>query len=374
LKYNLHIFNDQLGFFTNKTVGFFEQLYPNKNHYLNTAQNCKNKLSNIKYLSINEYLKVDTNQYKLVVFHSYNYSNNGFIRKIKQLNPHAKIVWIFWSHEYYQLPEFFSKLYIGFSRQFLLRKYVSFYLEHFIQFFKGIEAQPFYFGLKNFKKSFHEIDVMGALIKGDYEIAMNGINNTKYQYVSYISINDFPQINLNFNEVKTDIMIGHSGSPILNHYEIVKTLSDFNLNCKIHIPLAYGKKSYINKLKQKIVNSTNNLDIDFQEEFLTKDEYYKKINNVGVFILNSYCQQALGNIFFFLWVGTKVFLRKDTSTYKTLKEKNFIIFSIDDDFNNKFNEPLSVEQKKLNHKLTVEMINDDVVKKSWLEVLQLNES
>lgn len=374
MKYNLHIFNDQLGFFTNKTVNYFEQIYPEKNIYLNTAHHCKNKIDKIKYIPFSNFLKENRNDYKLVVFHSYNYSNNGFISKIKKQCPNTKFVWIFWSHEFYQLPEFFSKLYTGFSRQYLLRKYFSFYIEHFIQFLKGNENQPFYFGLKYFKKSFAEIDFMCALMKGDFDIAMQGVKNVNYKFVSYISTLDFPNIQVDLYENKNEIMIGHSGSPILNHYEIVKSLSDFNVKCKIHIPLAYGKKSYINKLKKEIFKTTNNLNIDFQEDFLTKEEYYKKINNVGVFILNSFCQQALGNIFFFLWVGTKVFLRKETSTYKTLKEKNFVIFSIEDDFNNKFNEPLSVEQKMLNHKLTVEMINDDVVKKSWLEVLQLNES
>lgn len=377
MSYNLHVFNDQLGFFTNKTVSFIESIYPTHNVFLNTAKNCKNKIDEINYFSVKDFLNNSTErEYKLIIFHSYNYSNRSDIKKIKSKFPNSniKFVWVFWSHEYYQLPEFFSRLYQGFSRKFYLRKLLSFHVDCFFQFLRGQVNFPFYLGLNAFQKTFDQFYVMGSLIKGDYELAMRRFPEVQYRFASYISVSDFPDTQLDFEKEKTDIMIGHSGTPILNHYEIVSLFSEKSIQNKIYIPLAYGKKSYIQELQREIEKKCSNLNIEFQLDFITKDAYYKRISTVGFFILNSFCQQALGNIFFFLWVGTKVFLRKETSSYMTFKEKGFSIFAIDDGFGQDALEPLTKEEQIKNRQLVESMIGDDVVSKAWLDILKINES
>lgn len=377
MSYNLHVFNDQLGFFTNKTVSFIESIYPTHNVFLNTAKNCKNKIDEINYFSVKDFLNNSTErEYKLIIFHSYNYSNRSDIKKIKSKFPNSniKFVWVFWSHEYYQLPEFFSRLYQGFSRKFYLRKLLSFHVDCFFQFLRGQVNFPFYLGLNAFQKTFDQFYVMGSLIKGDYDIVMKNHHTVDYKFAAYIALSDFPKIDLDFEKRKNDIMIGHSGSPILNHYEIVVELSKQNVKNEIYIPLAYGKSSYIQKLQNNIKQNCSNLKISFQIDFMNKEAYYNRISHVGYFILNSFCQQALGNIFFFLWVGTKVFLRKETSSYMTFKEKGFSIFAIDDGFGQDALEPLTKEEQIKNRQLVESMIGDDVVSKAWLDILKINES
>lgn len=371
---NLHIFNDSLGFFTNKTVDFIEKIHANNsiNAYLNTAINCKNKIDLITYSKFKDFLSELKNPPDKVIFHSYNYTNQIQLEQIKRKfnNADIKFVWIFWSHEYYQLPEFFSDLYQGFSKKFFWRKLISFHITYFLQFFKGEVKWPFYFGLQTFERSFGDFNAMAALIKGDYDNVMRNNSKVKYDFVSYISISDFPELKIDLDILKEEVMIGHSGSPILNHYEIIEELSGKNFDKNIFVPLSYGKASYSKKLWEAVDKKFFNLSITFQTDYLSKNEYYERINNVGYFILNSYCQQALGNIFFFLWTGTKVYLRKNTSTFKTLKERGFHIFSIEDDFIGQELTPLTKVQKKHNHHLTNEMIGKDQVRKSWLNLIE----
>lgn len=371
---NLHIFNDSLGFFTNKTVAFIEKLPLNNslNTYLNTATNCKNKIDKITYSKFKDFLSDLNNPPDKVIFHSYNYTNQIQLEQLKRKfkNTEIKFTWIFWSHEYYQLPEFFSGLYRGFSRKFFWRKLISFHVTYFIQFFKGEVKSPFYLGLRTFEKSFGDFSTMAALIKGDFENVMKRNSKVNYVFVSYISISDFPQLTFDFDLNKEEVMIGHSGSPILNHFEIIEQLSRMNFTKNIFVPLSYGKVSYSNKLRETIDAKFINLSLTFQTEYLSKDQYYERINNIGYFILNSFCQQALGNIFFFLWSGTKVYVRKETSTFKTLKERGFHIFSIEDDFINQELTPLNKDQKHHNHLLTNEMIGDNHVHKSWLNLIE----
>lgn len=370
---NLHIFNDQLGFFTNKTVRFIEEIHiPNKNVYLNIAGNCKNQIELISYRSVKDFLKPHHEAPEKVFFHSYNYANQAHLKMIKNTFPDHQIqfIWIFWSHEFYQLPEFFKTLYQGFSRQFYLRKVISFHYEHFRLFLKGESHTPFYLGLNRFRESFKNFSAMAALIKDDYVQAMKGIQGVDYQFVSYISTGDFPDMDPGLHKNRNEIMIGHSGSPIVNHYEILEYLSKINYPHSIFVPLSYGKAAYISKLKSAS-SQFHHLNITFQTDYMNKDDYYRKIENVGYFILNSYCQQALGNIFFFLWTGAKVFLRKNTSSYLTLKERGFYVYNIDEELTSENLSPLTPEQKRHNHQLVLEMIGPDPVKKSWLNLLNL---
>lgn len=372
---NLHIFNDPVGFFSNKIAAYISSLQPGGNRYLNTAAGCKNKLESIDYCSIDTFLKHNP-QLKTgsVIFHSYNYFNKNFIKKIRAAYPgqDIKFIWIFWSHEYYQLPEFFSSLYQGFSRRLYLRKLVSFHVEQARLYLKGGSASPFYSGLGAFKKTFKEFDLFGAFLEGDHNIVMKGLNGIPYSFVSYLSVKDFPDIPNDLAVEKKGVMVGHAGSPILNHYEVVEMLAKINASNKILIPLSYGKGVYIKTLKKEL-QKFRQLNIECLEEYMSKDAYYKKIEDTGFFILNSFCQQALGNIVFFLWAGTKIFVRKNTSTYQTLKQQSFHIYTIEDDLASTGLAPLTLEQKQHNHRLISELISEANVESNWRKILEFNQ-
>lgn len=369
---NLHIFNDANGFYANKTVQLIEAIHTGRDFYINTASGCNKRIQEIRYTDLRTCLKEGLPFVPdKVVFHSYGDLNRADIPLLKKHfgDRRPKFAWIFWSHEYYQLPEFFSMLYQGFSRKYYLRKLLSFHAEHFLQFVKGHASSPFYTGLRSLKKTFRSFDLMGALIKDDYHFAMQGVEGVQYAFVSYISLDDFPKIDPGLDLEKHDAMVGHSGSPILNHYEILQQLSQSGFSHPVLVPMAYGKPQYIAELKQKVAANIGNLDITFQTEFIPKEDYYRQVSRIGYFILNSYCQQALGNIFFFLWTGTKVFLRKNTSTYKTLSAQGFHVFSIDDDLDTAHLKPMSLEEKRHNHRLVEEMIGEERVRQSWLHIL-----
>jgi hypothetical protein len=371
---NVHVFSDPAGFFSNKTALYINSIQPDQNIYINTASVCKNQIAEVNYQDVKTYFNSNHPSLTRVIFHSYNHFNQRDIELIrsKYSTENITFIWIFWSHEYYQLPEFFLKLYRGFSKKFYLRKLLSFHVEQLLLFLKGKVAFPFYKGLVSFKKTFKYFDVFGAFLEGDFDTVIKENSSAEFLFSSYLSTSEFPEIADDLSINKADIMIGHSGSPILNHYEIVKKLYDIDVKNELYIPLAYGKRSYIKSLRAKIEETTPGMNIVYQTEFMTKNEYYKKINYVGYFILNSFCQQALGNIVFFLWTGTKVFVRKETSTYKTFKDKSFHIYSIDDDLNKEELVPLTLQQKQHNKDLMFSMINDDAVKNAWLRILNYN--
>ncbi len=372
---NLHIFNDPVGFFSGKTVDFINAIQPGQNRYINIAGGCSNRRTEISYGSIAAFLKNDraAEEVRTIIFHSYSYFNQRDLKRIRAryASGHIKLVWIFWSHEYYQLPEFFSELYRGFSRRFYLRKILSFHAGQLLLFLKGQAASPVYLGLRSFKKSFRHFNQFCAFLEGDFETVMKGVPDVHFLFSAYLSVNDFPKMETDFNLPKNEVMIGHCGSPILNHYEIVQSLSHMNWSSRVIIPLSYGKAAYIKRLTAAL-KKINNLDLLLQTAYLKKEEYYKSIDQVGYFILNSACQQALGNIVFFLWNGVKVFVQKSTSTYATLAARGYYIYSIEEHLNAEGLQPLTYEQKRHNHRLMLEQLNEPHVAQSWLRILSSN--
>lgn len=369
---NLHIFSDKAGFFVKKTVEFCEELgVLEENVFLNIQANSATTNKQILNMTVNHFLSKNTDlQVSKVIFHSFHYYNVKDIAKIKEAYPNNKIkfLWIFWSHEFYQLPHNFKDLYTGLSQKFLLRKYISFYVEYFMHFLKGNVTFPIYSGLNSFEKHFSEIDMFCSFVKGDFDVVMQNNPEVNYHSLAYLTIKDFPKFDLNFQKKNSDIMIGHAGSPILNHYEVVEKLEKFNVSNKIVIPLSYGKKEYIELLKAKLANK-NNLNIDIIEKYLPKEVYYSKLNNIGVFILNSNCQQALGNIIYLLWIGTKIFLSKHSTTYTTLIEKSFFVYSIEDEMTPDSLVNLTESEKKHNHQLLKESLSEAVVLQQWKDLL-----
>lgn len=370
----LHIFNDKTEYFVSKSLSFIERADSlDNNIILNYHILPKEKQNeNVIYSDFNSFIKKNNDlEIKTVVFHCFYYYNIYKIKKIKKVftNQNIKFVWSFWSHEYYQLPHNLSKLYTGLSRRFLLRKVLSFHYLHFRYFLQKKVPFPFYLGAKHLKRNLNQIDLFCSFIEGDFNEVYSGENKPLRQQFAYITSESFKNTPLDKNLNSNSIMVGHSGSPILNHYEILKYLEKIEVTNKIILPLSYGKQSYIKLLKSKL-KSIKNLNINLIEKYLPENEYFHLLDEVGIFILNAKCQQALGNVIFFLWNGSKVFLSEESSTYKTYKKHSFHIYSIEKDLNQDSLVPLTLEQRIHNRKLIAEFIEPDAVIQQWKKMIE----
>lgn len=367
----LHIFNDPLGVFTTKTVEFSENISEN-NYYLNLDTNCRTKHEKVIYSNLDNFIANNQNiQLGKVIYHSFHIYNTKELDLLKKhYNKNSiQFIWIFWGFEYYQLPHKLKDKYSKFSKPFYYRKLISFHYNYFIHFLNNKVKYPFYLGKESFEKYFNEFDIFCSFIKDDYNDVMKHNPNVKYKQLAYLSLNDFPNINLDFKKIKEQIMVGHSGSPTLNHYEIVLLLKKLKVNNKIIVPLSYGKKAYISSLK-KAVEKLNIDKMEFLMDFMSLEDYYNKLDEIGIFILNSKRQEALGNVVFLLWNGTKIFLSDKSSTYKTLKELRYHIYSVENDLNALTLKPLTEQEKYHNHKLISETLNHKKVEQNWRDILK----
>lgn len=189
---------------------------------------------------------------------------------------------------------------------------------------------------KSFKSNLYEwvrrfvIKNMGeltTLVKGDYELAKkwydvkgkyyNGIyiNPIKLEYLTTIKI-------LNSGNKQTvNIQIGNSADPSNNHFQALDLLKRFKKeNINIYVPLSYGNREYA----LEVVNYGKEIFGDkFKPllDFLNPKEYSQYLASIDIAIFGHERQQALGNIFALLYLGKKVYLRNDVSTWDYLKNQ-----------------------------------------------------
>lgn len=370
---NLHIFNDQSGFYTNITVQRIESLKPGINLYLNQAKTCSRKVDQVVYDDVFQFIKkTDLSSLQRVFFHGYEVHNLKIINTLKSLKTQNQIIffWIFWSHEFYQLPERLYKLYGPFTKLYFIRKYVSFYINYAVLFLKRQSNSPLYPGIRSFYRSLQHIHVFCSFIEDDYNY-VDVHHQMKYMPISYLNLSEIhlPQRPIIQTDVVKTIMVGHSASPLLNHEDVLVLLNNIRFEGHVILPLSYGKQSYVASLKKSLHKYTH-IQVELLERYLEKSEYYAFLEKMDIFVLNAYCQQALGNVIFFLGIGTKVFLRKETSTYKTLTKKGFIVFSIEDHWTlEHLSTPMSLTDKTKNRTLLDNMLADQIVAEQWRGVL-----
>ena len=122
-----------------------------------------------------------------------------------------------------------------------------------------------------------------------------------------------------FNNIKVssdkkdcvNFLVGHQGDPRENHLLFVQKLLSYNKkDIKIYLPLSYGDKLYINKLKEEL-NSLHDERIIIIDRLMPLGDYYQFLSEVDVAIIDEISSMALGNISVLLRFNKKIYLNKD---------------------------------------------------------------
>lgn len=108
-----------------------------------------------------------------------------------------------------------------------------------------------------------------------------------------------------------NIQIGNSATETNNHLETLKILKKFkDKNIKIYLPMSYGDMEYA----KKVIEYGEDLFGDKLvaiKEFMSFEKYCLFIQEMDIAIFNMIRQQALGNIYILMQIGSKVFLNSE---------------------------------------------------------------
>lgn len=156
-------------------------------------------------------------------------------------------------------------------------------------------------------------------------------------YVNPITIEQLDKVKLT-SKISTSqvqgtikIILGNSATVSNCHLDALEQLTKFkDNNIQIIVPLSYGDKKYAELVIKhgRLIFGDKFIPL---LDFMTSDEYAKLLASVDIGVFYNDRQQALGNIYALLYLGKKIFIRSDISSWKYLTE--FFNFGINDSLN-----------------------------------------
>ncbi|MFA6596667.1 MAG: TDP-N-acetylfucosamine:lipid II N-acetylfucosaminyltransferase [Ignavibacteriaceae bacterium] len=180
-----------------------------------------------------------------------------------------------------------------------------------------------------------KIFMISAAVKDDYNVAKEVYKTEAgFMYGIYPALIDFDYLDTIKNKQKTtdeiNILAGTSSTISNRHNEILELLSKFkDEKIKIYCPLVYGDKT----LGEKVAALGHDL---FGEKFVPLfkfqpfKEYADFLSTIDVVVLNHNRQQGVGNTINLLYLGKKVFLRKEIATFSHFTEKGVKLYNTSD--------------------------------------------
>lgn len=376
---NLHITNDKYGLYPVEIAKRIKSGTAG-NAIINLSQTAKYRDGIITYIPFSisgfeKYLE-QFNRLDKLIFHPYQYNSYLILKIVKRRFPQVKVYWALWSSELYCQPPLPPGYYGPFSQKFIKER------SSFSERIKGtkiigplILKLSYLLGLKKnhpkrFKESFSQIDFFCSLLPSDFSYFQKISGNIKTVHLpfAYLSIENIVPQSAEVYSTGDKVMVGHSASPGGNHFEILTCLHHLDPKLSIFLPLVYGVTSYGDIIQAEAIKRFPHAEILRNE--LEKSLYYQKLTEVGWAIINVKVQQALGNITALIWMGVKVFLDEESSTFKDFKDWGIAVFSIQNDLNlEELTQKLTTAEVSENRRIIFEKCNENAVKKYWEPIL-----
>lgn len=192
---------------------------------------------------------------------------------------------------------------------------------------KEIKQKIYFYLLKHVVKRIGEI---GAGLNGDYLLAQKrygarGIYK-KLLYPNPIKHDLLDASAAIFNAKSKSnvkrIQVAHSASRSNNHFECLNAISQFvNEELEVICPLSYGDASYSAEVKEIGEKIFGNKKFFVMQQFLSSEKYADYLASIDIAIFGANRQEGLGNIFALLYLGKKVFIKRETTTWGFLTEE-----------------------------------------------------
>lgn len=168
------------------------------------------------------------------------------------------------------------------------------------------------------------------------------------------------------------ILLGNSATVTNKHIEALDWLSKYREeDIMIICPLSYGDMNYAHKVEDKGKRYFGNKFRPIYE-YMSIDDYSRMLNDVDIAIYNNNRQQATGNIEILGYLGKKIFVRSDTTTWQHYVGRDNCVF-----YDTKcidamdFNEFISKNEDEIsiNKKYFEKVWDDSYIKGVWDRVM-----
>ena len=374
----LHIFLDEK-FFDN-VASFFDAIPNIKNHYYFYTSS-----KNYRFRYIRDYHKVQlvfnkkeynkilgSGNYDIVYLHSLAPMYYDYVLRI---NKKAKVIWWAWGYDLYSpmracSPLLNIDLYKSETNKYIRSQNHNFNL---ISIIRRIYHRITYLSdyIKR-RRVVSRMDYFSPVLSLEYYIMRD---NCKYFRAKPFMLQCGPgvakQYDLKYFTSPGNILVGNSLTFTNNHLDIFNSIASCHRtkSQQFIVPINYGcdlDKVYI-KSRFDVPN------VLWLEDFMPKDEYFAMFDTITHAVFGTMRQQAMGNIFYCLGHGVKVYLYADSIIYKHLLSQGYIVYKVEDITDDSFLYPLDYDASITNCKLVNEM-HSDSINYAYKEIMKLMDS
>lgn len=271
------------------------------------------------------------NSSDVVIHYFLDYTKSELILKS---NENVKHYWYFFGADIYQQMELFrSNLYFSQTKKWMrFNVLFRFKLELRALKYRVFLRKPSPTQL--LKKSFDRIENVLWYVEDEINWIKSKTKLPKFKYHKFFEFNQvipFEKSGLDIDSKK--ILIGNSCSPENNHLDILERI-ELNVNYSYGLPFNYGEPAnYRSFVKSKFLNKLG-ANVELLESKMELNDYYNWLNSFPTAIMYHNRQQALGNIFYLIANGTKLYLSETNIIFKWLLKNGITVFSFENDFIN----------------------------------------
>ncbi|GAB1414760.1 hypothetical protein MASR2M117_01660 [Paludibacter sp.] len=205
---------------------------------------------------------------------------------------------------------------------------------------------------------------IAAFVKEDVEF-IKTIYSSKAEYIPIlypipVQLDHLMNVDVKKESNVPVFLLGNSNDPSNQHLEILELMAKHkSQEFKIYCPLSYGgTKAY-----RELVIATGKFY--FGDKFiplvsmLDATSYAKLLSEVDIALMNHNRQQALGNILALMFLGKKIFMKTNISSYYFFLRNHFDVFDIDNIQSLDFNSVVEAVPNTNNNKHQVMKIIDE---------------
>ncbi|MDN4503152.1 TDP-N-acetylfucosamine:lipid II N-acetylfucosaminyltransferase [Alteromonadaceae bacterium BrNp21-10] len=212
-----------------------------------------------------------------------------------------------------------------------------------------------------------------ALNAGDSELIKATLRTSNVDVLPYPLIGSNIERNVQGNDRPQTILLGNSASPNNNHIEALSWLSGFaEENIKIIAPLNYaGPVEYV----QQVIECGNALfgdKFDPITQMLQKEEYDRLIASCDIVVFAHDRQQGLYVVYSAFKQGQKIFIRSNTSSFKSLNKFGFNLFASEKIAEMEYSEFINsnLQDAQNNQELMERTFSEKALIPQWQQALQ----
>lgn len=248
---------------------------------------------------------IDKNE--IAIHYFLDYTKSELILKS---NENVKHFWYFFGADVYQQLNVFRKNLYGAETRKWMRFSFSYRFRLQLRAFKYLFLNGKYTPKQNLLKSIERVNKILWYIEDEINWINTKVKTPEFEFFKFFKFKDV--IPFDKGSVDTslkNILIGNSATIENNHLDVLAAFRRYQINdYSISLPMAYGEpKKYKATVKQEFSDFFGS-NFYSQEGKLSLGDYYRWLNGFPTAIMLHYRQQALGNIFYLIANGTKVYL------------------------------------------------------------------